>query len=179
MHVTLILGGARSGKSRRAELLAEKGEGNVTYIATSRAEVDDTEWRKRVRAHQVQRPRHWVTREIPLDLGDAIGSECSAPSDIVIVDCLTLWLSNWMLARRPLEPGIASIERGLSSARGAALIVSNEVGSGVVPVTEMGRAFRDEQGRLNQRIASVANCVELVVAGIPLAIKGTHDVEAI
>lgn len=175
MPISLILGGARSGKSRRAEALALDFEGSVTYVATSRGDVADPEWAIRVAAHRARRPATWRACEIPFDLPDAIERECAASGQLVLVDCLTLWLSNWMELERSVEEGVSALERSMTTASGELILVSNEVGSGVVPPTPLGRRFRDEQGRLNQRIAALADRVELLVAGIPVLVKGNES----
>ena len=170
MSVTLILGGARSGKSKRAEDLAKASEKKVVYIATS-SNMDDEEWRLRVEQHKQQRPSAWQTVEEELLLSEIIqqqGDVC------IIVDCLTLWLSNVMYADLDIEKSTQDLCDALQSSACEVIVVSNEVGMGLVPESKLGRAFRDAQGRLNQAVAHVANHVEFVVAGLPLVMKGKN-----
>lgn len=166
--LTLVLGGARSGKSRFAETLVTRLPGPWLYIAT--AEALDGEMEARIRAHQDRRDKNWQTIEAPRDLPKAISD---APMDApLIVDCLTLWLSNLMHGTHDLEAAFGALEEALRSRKGLTVLVSNEVGMGLVPETPLGRAFRDAQGRLNQRMAAIAGRVIFVVAGLPLAVKG-------
>jgi adenosylcobinamide kinase / adenosylcobinamide-phosphate guanylyltransferase len=164
-RVSLILGGARSGKSRYAEGLI--GERPAVYIAT--AEARDSEMAERIRLHRARRGSHWTTRDAPLDLIGALTSEDKDRP--ILVDCLTLWLSNLLEAKRePAAEGTALVER-LSSIKAPVIFVSNEVGLGIVPDNALARAFRDHAGRLNQQIAAVANRVVFVAAGLPLILK--------
>ena len=168
MSVRLILGGARSGKSKRAEDLAKASGKKVIYIATS-SNMDDEEWQQRVEQHKQQRPSAWQTVEEDLLLSETIqqqGDMC------IIVDCLTLWLSNVMHAGLDIEKSTQDLCNALQSSTSEVIVVSNEVGMGLVPESKLGRAFRDAQGRLNQAVADVANDVEFVVAGLPLLMKG-------
>jgi len=165
----LILGGARSGKSRRAEELAETWPHDVAYVATARRFEEDAEWDARIEAHRARRPARWGTHEVPLDLPEAL-LDLSKPNRLMLVDCLTLWLSNCLL-----ETGAgrdAALVNALALARGPVVLVSNEVGLGVVPENALARRFRDAQGRLNVEVAAVCSHVELVVAGIPMVVKG-------
>lgn len=171
MSVTLILGGARSGKSRRAEALARDHEGPVVYLATGPDLPDDEDWQARVAEHRRHRPEGWRTVEVPTALADALATE-SAPGTLLLVDCLTLWLSNCMIAEQSLPDAMDLLQARLREVRGPVILVSNEVGSGVHPATESGRSFRDAQGLLNQRVAEVADRVELLVAGLPIVAKG-------
>ncbi|PZQ14963.1 MAG: bifunctional adenosylcobinamide kinase/adenosylcobinamide-phosphate guanylyltransferase [Ancylobacter novellus] len=166
--VTLVLGGARSGKSRFAEDLAAASGLARTYVAT--AEVWDDEMRERIAHHRARRDGAWTTVDAPLDLPEALPA-ASGRDRIVLIDCLTLWLSNVMLADRDVEAAIDALLAALAAISGPAILVSNEVGSGIVPDTRLGRDFRDHQGRLNQRVAAVADRVTLVVAGLPLDLK--------
>lgn len=169
MTNTLILGGARSGKSRRALALAEKTSERRVFLAT--AEALDDEMAARIARHKAERGEGWETVEAPLDLVEAL--EAAATPDMVcVVDCLTLWLSNLMHHRRDVERETARLSRALDAWPGSIILVSNEVGLGLVPETELGRAFRDAQGRLNQAIAQVCDRVEFVAAGLPLTLKG-------
>ncbi|MBM6592971.1 bifunctional adenosylcobinamide kinase/adenosylcobinamide-phosphate guanylyltransferase [Microvirga pudoricolor] len=164
----LVLGGARSGKSRFAQDAAEANEGEKVYIAT--AQAFDDEMRDRIARHRADRDARWRTREAPLDLAEAIAQE-TGPGRVVLVDCLTLWLSNTLLADR--DPGEAGggLRRAVRAARGPLILVSNEVGHGLVPDTPLGRAFRDAQGRLNQDLAQVCDRVVFVAAGCPVLLK--------
>ncbi|MEE9272537.1 MAG: bifunctional adenosylcobinamide kinase/adenosylcobinamide-phosphate guanylyltransferase [Robiginitomaculum sp.] len=169
MQTNLILGGARSGKSRRAQLLAENMAKHRIYVAT--AEGLDAEMLARIDRHRSDRGLGWKTVETPLDLVEAIKQSMNH-KQVVIVDCLTLWLSNLMHARRDIEAESEALVQVILNIKGGIILVSNEVGMGLVPETTLGRNFRDAQGRLNQKIASVCEHVELVVAGLPLTIKG-------
>jgi adenosylcobinamide kinase/adenosylcobinamide-phosphate guanylyltransferase len=166
--LVLVLGGARSGKSRHAEALVESWPAPWTYIAT--AEAFDAEMAARIAEHRARRPTGWETLEAPRDLPAALAGV--PPARPVLVDCLTLWLSNLLLAERDLEAEGERLAAALAQRAGPVVLVSNEVGWGIVPETPLGRRFRDAQGRLNQRMAAVADRVVLVVAGIPVAIKG-------
>jgi adenosylcobinamide kinase / adenosylcobinamide-phosphate guanylyltransferase len=171
---TLILGGARSGKSRFAQSLCQDAA-MVVYIATAR--VEDAEMRERVERHRAERPSHWRTLEEPLALAEAVRSEGPA-TPVILIDCLTVWLSNlmWELREQPSAAVEAVINQELNALAAAAgtadiVAVSNEVGSGVVPESPAGRTFRDLQGLLNQRAAALADRVFLTVAGIAIPIK--------
>lgn len=168
---TLILGGARSGKSRYAEQLASASDCAVTYVAT--AEAGDTEMAARITHHQQQRPSHWVTREVPLDLAGVIASS-HGPGQLILVDCLTLWLSN-CLAEGTVEPRQQQLLAALSETRARVILVSNEVGSGVVPLGQLSREFVDCSGRLHQQLAALCDTVTLIVAGLPLPLKTTES----
>jgi adenosyl cobinamide kinase/adenosyl cobinamide phosphate guanylyltransferase len=165
--LTLVLGGARSGKSRYAEGLITALPPPWTYIAT--AEAGDAEMAARIEGHRKRRGGEWRTLEAPRDLAQALSACGEEP---VLVDCLTLWLSNLMLAEANIEAETAELEQTLAAANGPRILVANEVGSGIVPSTPLGRRFRDQQGILNQRIAARAERVILTVAGLPLALKG-------
>lgn len=167
--LTLVLGGARSGKSGYAERLARETGLARHYIAT--AEPFDDEMRARIARHQADRAGDgWQTHEAPRDLADALRG-ASAPDRVVLVDCLTLWLSNLMLADADLGEATAGLQAALAAAPGPVILVSNEVGMGLVPETPLGRAFRDAQGRLNQSLARQAQQVVFVAAGLPLILK--------
>jgi len=170
----LILGGARSGKSRFAQSLRPK-ESPAVYLATCR--VEDEEMRRRVERHQAERSPNWITVEEPLALAHAVQARCGEAS-FLLIDCLTLWLSNFCWEHR--ETPEAELERlacaevealAASSRDRRMVIVSNEVGSGIVPDHALGRRFRDLQGFVNQRAAALADQVFLTVAGIPLQLK--------
>lgn len=163
--LTLILGGARSGKSHRAEALITALPPPWTYIAT--AEAFDAEMEARIAEHRARRDGTWITLDAPSDLPGAL-ARARPP---VLVDCLTLWLSNLMLAEGDIGAATEALEASLHARGGPVVLVSNEVGQGIVPATPLGRRFRDAQGVLNQRMAALADRVELVVAGIPLRVK--------
>ena len=166
--VTLVLGGARSGKSAHAEALIEASLTPPVYIAT--AEAGDAEMAARIARHRERRGEAWRTVEEPMDLVGALGREAS-PDTAVLVDCLTLWLSNLLQAGRDVEAEIDGLSGVLASLRGPVVFVSNEVGLGIVPGNAAARAFRDHAGRLHQAIAEQAQSVVLVVAGQPMTIK--------
>jgi adenosylcobinamide kinase/adenosylcobinamide-phosphate guanylyltransferase len=166
--LTLVLGGARSGKSRHAEaLIAASGPAPWLYLAT--AEVRDAEMAARVAEHRQRRGAGWLTREAPLDLAGALGAELAGAP--VLVDCLTLWLTNLMLAGRDIDAAAAELEAALATRRGPVVLVSNEVGLGIVPDNALARDFRDHAGRLHQRLAARADRVLFMVAGLPLTVK--------
>lgn len=165
----LILGGARSGKSRYGERLAEESGLEPVYVATG--EPGDQEMASRIAAHRARRGRAWRTVEEPLALAAALKRE-AAPGRALLVDCLTLWLSNIMAAGAAAEERIAVLVRAAARLPGLVVFVSNEVGLGLVPETSLGRAFRDAQGRLNQAVAEVCERVVFIAAGLPLTLKG-------
>ena len=169
--LTLILGGARSGKSRLALQRAEATGKLVSFIAT--AQAHDTEMADRIACHQAERPAHWVTVEAPLNLAGAIRT---APSGIVVVDCLTLWLTNWLCQPEPND--FSTARAALFAALQARhvdemILVSNETGLGIIPLGALTRRFVDEAGWLNQDVARIADEVIFVAAGLPLTLKGT------
>lgn len=164
-RLTLVLGGARSGKSRYAEELVLEAPPPRTYVAT--AEALDDEMRARIAHHRDRRGAHWHTLDAPIDLAGAIGG---LPG-VALIDCLTLWLSNVMLAGRDVEAESERLLAALVRAPAPLVVVSNEVGLGIVPDTPLGRAFRDAQGRLNQRVAAAADRVVFMAAGLPLSLK--------
>ncbi|MCL2429923.1 MAG: bifunctional adenosylcobinamide kinase/adenosylcobinamide-phosphate guanylyltransferase [Alphaproteobacteria bacterium] len=164
--LTVVLGGARSGKSRYAERLIAAVPPPWVYVAT--AEAGDAEMAERIALHRQRRGKDWQTVDAPHDLAAALGAAADAP---VLVDCLTLWLSNRMLAGADLEVETARLEAALAGRRQPVVVVSNEVGSGIVPDNALARRFRDLQGCLNQRLAARAGRVILMVAGMPLVVK--------
>jgi adenosylcobinamide kinase/adenosylcobinamide-phosphate guanylyltransferase len=163
----LILGGARSGKSRYAERLVENAASRGTYCAT--AEAGDAEMTARIAMHRARRGPFWRTVEAPLALASTIAA--AGPEGPVLVDCLTLWLSNLLMAGRQPDAEAGVLCRALHEAVGPVVLVSNEVGMGLVPETPLGRHFRDAAGRLNQEIAALADHVVFIAAGLPLVLK--------
>ncbi len=166
--VTLVLGGARSGKSGFAEGITVAHPRGCVYLAT--AEIGDAEMAERVRKHRARREAHWRTIEAPLEIAEAIVAETEQGA-AVLVDCLTLWLSNLMAAGRDSGVETEALVRALGQAGGPVVFVSNEVGLGIVPDNALARAFRDHAGRMNQRLAEIANAVFFVAAGLPLRLK--------
>jgi adenosylcobinamide kinase / adenosylcobinamide-phosphate guanylyltransferase len=166
-NLVLVLGGARSGKSRYAEGLIMRCPRPWYYLAT--AKPGDAEMAERIARHRARRGEAWQTIEAPDDITGALRQAAGA----VLVDCLTLWLSNRMLAGADMTAEFERLEAVLACCTGMVVLVSNEVGSGVVPDNALGRRFRDLQGELNQRVAELANRVVLVVAGVPLTVKDT------
>lgn len=178
---TLVLGGARSGKSAFAERLAKASGKEVVYIATARA--GDGEMTTRIRHHREQRPAHWHTVEETVALADTLRLWC-APQRVVLVDCLTLWLTNLMFADGAEHPDVGDVilpalfhdQRQrfldvLANPGGDLLLVSNEVGMGIVPYGAISRRFTDEAGRLNQAVAALCERAVFVAAGLPLFLK--------
>jgi len=167
----LILGGVRSGKSRLAEQHAQASGLPVTYIAT--ATVEDDEMRARIAHHQAQRPGHWQLVEEPLALAAALQRHAAA-GHCVLVDCLTLWLTNLLCAQDEarLQQEISALLDVLPVLPGHIILVSNETGMGVVPLGELTRRYCDEAGRLHQALAQCCERVILTVAGLPLNLKG-------
>ena len=163
-----MLGGARSGKSRYAESLVMALPSPWLYVAT--AEARDSEMAERVASHRGRRGPSWTTVETPRDIAGALAANATTPA---LVDCLTLWLSNVLLADADVDAEIEHLEGALARAAAPIVLVANEVGSGIVPDSALGRRFRDLQGLLNQRMAARADRVFLVVAGLPLALKGS------
>lgn len=169
--IDLILGGARSGKSRLAEQLASATGLEVVYVAT--AQPLDAEMRERIRHHQQQRPAHWQLMEEPLELARVL-LEQAAPARCLLVDCLTLWLTNLLLDGRPgrLEDERRQLLEALDELPGRLIMVSNETGLGVVPLGELSRRYVDEAGWLHQELARRADRVQFCVAGLPMLLKG-------
>lgn len=165
---TLVLGGARSGKSAFAEQLAQESELHCIYLATATA--GDAEMEARIAHHRARRRADWTTVEEPLALVEIL-SRTSAPDRVVLVDCLTLWLSNLLLARRNAAQETQRLCDWLRASSHPLIFVSNEIGLGLVPDTPLGRDFRDAQGRLNQAVAATVGNVAFVAAGLPLWLK--------
>lgn len=166
----LILGGVRSGKSRLAEQRASATQLPVTYIAT--ATVHDAEMQARITHHQQQRPAHWQLVEAPVALASAL-QHAAAANTCIIVDCLTLWLTNLLCANDEarMQQEIAALLHTLPALPGEIILVSNETGMGVVPLGELTRRYCDEAGRLHQALAGLCEHVTLTVAGLPLQLK--------
>ena len=166
--LTLVIGGARSGKSTFAEGLVTATTRSRRYIAT--AEAWDDEMRDRIARHREDRGGDWITVEAPLDLPAALASATAA--EVVLIDCATLWLTNHLLADHDLGLETSALVTALATCAAPVVIVSNEVGWGIVPDNALARQFRDAQGRLNQRLAAEAGLVVTVIAGLPLVLKG-------
>jgi adenosylcobinamide kinase/adenosylcobinamide-phosphate guanylyltransferase len=167
LPLTLVLGGARSGKSRHAENLVQKRPPPWVYIAT--AQAFDDEMRARIATHRERRPEGWVTVDAPMNVAEAI--RAAPPGAPILVDCLTLWLTNLMLAEEDVESATKGLLESCAAARGPVVLVSNEVGWGIVPESALGRRFRDEAGVLHQRVAAQADRVVLMVAGLSVTVK--------
>jgi adenosylcobinamide kinase / adenosylcobinamide-phosphate guanylyltransferase len=166
MSVVLVLGGARSGKSRFAEGLVHQP---AHYVAT--AQAFDDEMQERIAAHKVQRGAAWITHEEPMNLVGAL-QKLELRGNFILVDCLTLWLSNLILAERDCEAEIHRLVAHLKTASSRIVVVSNEVGLGIVPDNKLARRFRDVQGIANRQVAEVALNVVFMAAGLPLILKG-------
>ncbi|MEM9435535.1 MAG: bifunctional adenosylcobinamide kinase/adenosylcobinamide-phosphate guanylyltransferase [Pseudomonadota bacterium] len=167
--LTVVLGGAGSGKSAFAERLVKETDQSRHYIAT--AQAFDTEMKQKIADHRVQRGKGWTTHEAPFDVSGPLS--LAAPEDVVLLDCATLWLSNQMLAERELATETESFLNAVTACAAPVVIVSNEVGQGIVPDTKLGRQFRNAQGKLNQELAARADLAVLVIAGLPQVLKGT------
>ncbi|MFN3991511.1 MAG: bifunctional adenosylcobinamide kinase/adenosylcobinamide-phosphate guanylyltransferase [Tabrizicola flagellatus] len=166
--LTLVIGGARSGKSAFAEGLVAGSGRPRRYIAT--AEAWDDEMRDRIARHRADRGTGWITVEAPLDLAAALAAVRA--EEAVLVDCATLWLTNHLLADHDIAAETGRLLAALSACPAPVVIVSNETGWGIVPENALARRFRDEQGRLNQRLAGDADLVVAVMAGLPMVLKG-------
>ncbi len=174
MTTHLIIGGARSGKSAYAEKLAKASGLSVTYIAT--AQVYDDEFKQRIEHHKARRPADWQIVEAPFNLAATLNAYAD-PNTFIIVDCLTLWLAQSICPDCAPKEGVNWLKERLNfletieNMTGNIVFVSNEVGMGIVPLGEINRQFQDEQGRLNQAVASFCNEVTFVIAGLPLKLK--------
>lgn len=168
-RVTLVLGGARSGKSAFAEKLVEAVSPARLYLATGQAW--DDEMRARITAHKSRRGEGWETVESPMDLPEALAAQGQSGRPI-LVDCLTLWVTNLMLAEHDVDAAFNRLAASLPAIKAPVVFVSNEVGLGIVPDNAMAREFRDHAGRLHQLIAGLADEVYFVAAGLPLKMKG-------
>jgi len=165
-RLTLVLGGARSGKSRHAETLLMRAPRPWVYVAT--AEPLDEEMQARIADHRARRGQGWETIEAPRDLPAALAHAGASP---VLVDCLTLWLTNLMLSGADIPAAEAELDAALDARDAPTVLVANEVGLGIVPDNALARRFGDEAGRLNQRMAGRAECVLLMVAGLPVSVR--------
>lgn len=168
-QIALVLGGARSGKSSFAQALAEDETDDLIYIAT--AQAFDAEMTERIARHRSDRGQRWQTVECPLGLADAI-AEHQGEGKTILVDCLTLWLSNLMLGGHDIAAAVSELVTSLKDSSAKVVLVSNEVGQGIVPDNILARRFRDEAGWLNQAAARAATNVWFVTAGLPLRLKG-------
>jgi adenosylcobinamide kinase / adenosylcobinamide-phosphate guanylyltransferase len=164
--LTLILGGARSGKSRHAEGIVTASPAPWIYIATAQA-LDD-EMRRRIDAHRARRGTGWITVEAPIDLAGAVATDAARP---VLVDCLTLWVSNLLLGGYDIAAATGALDTALNMRRAPTVLVANEVGLGIVPDNALSRAFRDHAGLLHQHLAARADSVLFLVAGLPMRVK--------
>ena len=175
MTIHLILGGARSGKSAYAENLAAQSDLPVIYIAT--AQVYDDEFAQRIKHHKMRRPAHWQIIEAPFNLANTLLKQ-DAKGTCLIIDCLTLWLAQCICPDCAPPEGVAweqeraALLTSLPKLQASVFLVSNEVGMGIVPLGEINRQFQDEQGRLNQAVAQIADKVSFIAAGLPLKLKG-------
>lgn len=163
-----VLGGARSGKSRYAQARAEAVDGRHVFIAT--AQAFDTEMLDRIARHRTERDERWHTVEAPVDLISAV-VEFDQPDSVILIDCLTLWVSNLILAEADVSRAAEDLRYAIHRFRGTSILVSNEVGMSIVPDNPLARQFRDEAGRTNQVIATAVKEVQLLVAGLPMKVK--------
>jgi adenosylcobinamide kinase / adenosylcobinamide-phosphate guanylyltransferase len=174
--VTLVLGGVRSGKSRYAQQLAER-ESRVLFVATAKA--SDDEMHRKIERHRRERPAEWTTVEEPLELVQVLAQR-AFDCDVMVVDCLTVFAANLLETegddQSAIERRVEALCVALQSASCSVVLVSNEVGSGVVPAYPLGRRYRDLLGEINQSVARIADDVVLMVAGLPLALKGHLEV---
>lgn len=170
-RIVLVLGGTRSGKSRYAEGLVLTRPPPRLYVATAEPRHDDPEMAARIHEHQARRGAGWQTLEEPLDLPGVLRRHATAPGATVLVDCLTLWLSNLMASGRDLDAATAELVEACDSVQGLVVFVASEVGLGIVPDNALARGFRDAAGRLNQAVAARADRAVFVAAGLPLVLK--------
>lgn len=168
LSTLLVLGGARSGKSRYAQQRAEAEAGALLYIATG--QPFDAEMAERIARHRADRGPRWRTVEAPLALAETIATE-AAPGRVLLVDCLTLWASNLMLAEHDAEAEAERLAAAIRAAQGPLILVSNEVGLGIVPDNALARRFRDVAGRINQAAAAAVDEAVFLAAGLPLTLK--------
>jgi adenosylcobinamide kinase/adenosylcobinamide-phosphate guanylyltransferase len=168
MSLTFVLGGARSGKSSYALAQARRlSSGPLTMIAT--AQALDAEMAARIARHQAERDDDWTTVEAPLDLAGAVRR--LGPGEVAVIDCLTLWLTNQMLAEAEIAPAVAALIEAFAQSPARLIVISNEVGQGIVPDNPLARRFRDEAGWMHQQVAAAADRVVMVVAGLPMVLK--------
>ncbi len=165
---TLVIGGARSGKSTFAETLVMDSHLARRYIAT--AQAWDTEMRDRIAQHREQRGENWLTVEAPLDLAGAL--QAAGPQEVILVDCATLWLSNQLLSDADLPAATSVLQTAIAECPATIVVVTNEVGWSIVPDNALARRFRDAQGKLNQSLGAQADLVVAVMAGFPIVLKG-------
>lgn len=166
--LTFVLGGAASGKSAFAESLCFETEKPRIYVAT--AQAFDDEMKSKINDHRTQRGAGWTTIEAPLDVANALAS--CGPDQVVLLDCATLWLTNVLLAERDVDADQTALLAALGACPAQIIVVSNEVGHGIVPDNKLARQFRNAQGRLNQKLAAKADLVVQVIAGLPRVLKG-------
>ncbi|WP_022681652.1 bifunctional adenosylcobinamide kinase/adenosylcobinamide-phosphate guanylyltransferase [Sphingobium bisphenolivorans] len=167
-HSLLVLGGARSGKSSYAQARCEALPGRLAYIAT--AQAFDTEMAARIARHRAERGERWFTLEAPTNLGEAI-DQAAQDAHVILIDCLTLWLSNLLLADADMAAATGELSERVAKASVPVIMVANEVGLSIVPDNALARRFRDEAGWLNQKMAAVCREVVFVAAGLPLTLK--------
>ena len=177
--IHLILGGARSGKSsfalKEAEQLINEENLNAVFVATATA--SDDEMVARIERHKQERGEHWQLREVPLDLVNELNN--ANEKDLLLIDCLTLWLNNQLYLRPEDDPALATqqLTDALNGCQASVLLIANEVGLGVIPMGEVSRIFVDQAGWLNQAIGRIADRVTFVAAGLPLELKGSHSLK--
>lgn len=169
LNGVFVLGGAASGKSEWAENLTENYDLPMTYLATG--QIFDDETKKRVKVHQMRRDARWTTHENPLD--PEVILRTLGPENVVLIDCATMWLNNHMMAGSDLGAAQSALLDGLQNCAAPWIIVSNEVGHGIVPQNALARSFREAQGRLNIALAAQADTVVNIIAGLPQVLKGT------
>ena len=168
MRTLLVLGGARSGKSRHAQTRAEAEAGALVYVAT--AQPFDGEMAERIARHRVDRGPRWRTIEAPLDLATTMMAE-TRPDAVLLIDCLTLWASNLIFAERDAAEATAALVAAIGATRGPLILVSNEVGLGIVPDNALARRFRDVAGTINQAVAAAVDEAVFLAAGLPIRLK--------
>lgn len=168
-HKILVLGGAKSGKSAFAETLCTRFDGQKIYLAT--AQSHDDEMTQRINEHQARRDATWQTINVPLDLVSALADH-NQPEKIILLDCLTLWISNLMMNERNFDEALSALLAQIKTMQATLIIVSNEVGHGIVPDNKMARLFRDQSGIAHQKIAALCDQAYFLTAGLPQKLKG-------